>query len=166
MVPHGWLKTPFRFRHGTATSFARLAHNPYDPATAEIRLDLIVSPAHPADHPVRCRTSCRCPGPHQGHGRCSRIDVAVSALGDLTGLTSGTLLVTSLLAAYGEVCAVAQGAVAATSGSRGVPTSARQRRDGGPRHSIPSGQGQRLRLGLRTPDLATARRNASRSIIC
>ena len=64
----------------------------------------------------------------------SRIDVAVSALGDATNLTGGTLLVTPLLAADGEVYAVAQGAVAtgaiaarraATSVARGVPTSAR-----------------------------------------
>jgi len=39
----------------------------------------------------------------------SRIDVAVSALGDATNLTGGTLLVTPLLAADGEVYAVAQG---------------------------------------------------------
>src|SRR4051794_7614021 len=61
----------------------------------------------------------------------SRIDVAVSALGDATNLTGGTLLVTPLLAADGEVYAVAQGAVAtgaiaargaAASVSRGVPT--------------------------------------------
>src|SRR4029077_7781722 len=60
----------------------------------------------------------------------SRIDVAVSALGDATNLTGGTLLVTPLLAADGEVYAVAQGAVstgaiaargAATSVTRGVP---------------------------------------------
>ena len=64
----------------------------------------------------------------------SRIDVAVSALGDATNLTGGTLLVTPLLAADGEVYAVAQGAVAtgaiaargaATSVTRGVPTAAR-----------------------------------------
>src|SRR5690348_7585932 len=39
----------------------------------------------------------------------SRIDVAVSALGDATNLTGGTLLVTPLLAADGEVYAVATG---------------------------------------------------------
>ncbi|HET6308091.1 MAG TPA: flagellar basal body P-ring protein FlgI, partial [Rhodopila sp.] len=42
----------------------------------------------------------------------SRIDVAVSSLGDATNLTGGTLLVTPLLAADGEVYAVAQGALA------------------------------------------------------
>src|ERR1700761_2616458 len=40
----------------------------------------------------------------------NRIDVAVSALGDATNLTGATLLVTPLLAADGEVYAVAQGA--------------------------------------------------------
>ena len=42
----------------------------------------------------------------------SRIDVAVSALGDATNLTGGTLLVTPLLGADGEVYGVAQGALA------------------------------------------------------
>ena len=60
-----------------------------------------------------------------------RIDVAVSALGDATNLTGGTLLVTPLLAADGEVYAVAQGAIstgavgvtgASGSVTRGVPT--------------------------------------------
>ena len=64
----------------------------------------------------------------------SRIDIAVSALGDATNLTGGTLLVTPLLGADGEVYGVAQGALttsaiaargAATSVTRGVPTSAR-----------------------------------------
>jgi len=64
----------------------------------------------------------------------SRIDVAVSALGDATNLTGGTLLVTPLLGADGEVYAVAQGALAtgavaargaAASVTRGVPTAGR-----------------------------------------
>ncbi|MBX9594794.1 MAG: flagellar basal body P-ring protein FlgI, partial [Roseomonas sp.] len=42
----------------------------------------------------------------------SRIDISVSALGDATNLTGGTLVVTPLLGADGEVYAVAQGAVA------------------------------------------------------
>ena len=41
----------------------------------------------------------------------SRIDIAVSALGDASDLMGGTLLVTPLLAADGEVYAVAQGAL-------------------------------------------------------
>ena len=74
----------------------------------------------------------------------SRIDVAVSALGDATNLTGGTLLVTPLLAADGEVYAVAQGALAtgaiAARGAAGLghPRRAdrrahRQRRHGGAR---------------------------------
>src|SRR3546814_2207749 len=64
----------------------------------------------------------------------SRIDVNVSALGDSTSLLGGTLLVTPLLGADSEVYAVAQGQVAvsgfeargaATSVSKGVPTSGR-----------------------------------------
>src|SRR6202034_1526246 len=64
----------------------------------------------------------------------SRMDISVSALGDATTLTGGTLLVTPLLAADGEVYAVGQGTLstgaiaargAAASVTRGVPTSAR-----------------------------------------
>ena len=101
----------------------------------------------------------------------SRIDVAVSALGDATNLTGGTLLVTPLLAADGEVYGVAQGALAtgaiaargaATSVTRGVPTAGR----------IPNGatverevafrldRSNAIRLGLRNPDLTTAHRIA------
>ena len=63
-----------------------------------------------------------------------RVDVSVSALGDAKDLTGGTLLVTPLLAADGEVFAVAQGAIATAaiaarganaSVTRGVPTSGR-----------------------------------------
>ncbi|MCW3475123.1 flagellar basal body P-ring protein FlgI [Limobrevibacterium gyesilva] len=101
----------------------------------------------------------------------SRIDVAVSALGDAKDLSGGTLLVTPLLAADGEVYAVAQGALATgaiaarganASVTRGVPTSARiangatvEREVGYQLASKPA-----LRLGLRNPDLTTARRMA------
>ncbi len=102
----------------------------------------------------------------------SRIDVSVAALGDATNLTGGTLLVTPLLGADGEVYAVAQGQVttgaiaargAAQTVTRGVPTAGR----------IPSGAiveretgfafGERpaVRLALRNPDLTTARRIAA-----
>lgn len=99
----------------------------------------------------------------------SRIDVAISALGDATNLTGGTLLVTPLLAADGDVYAVAQGALttgaiaargAATSVTRGVPTAAKiangatVEREVQYRLEKASG----LRLGLRNPDLTTARR--------
>jgi flagellar P-ring protein precursor FlgI len=100
----------------------------------------------------------------------SRIDVAVSALGDATNLTGGTLLVTPLLAADGEVYAVAQGAVAtgaiaargaAASVSRGVPTAGQIANGGIVEKEVAfrlDKAGSTLRLGLRNPDLTTALR--------
>ena len=99
----------------------------------------------------------------------SRIDVAVSALGDATNLTGGTLLVTPLLAADGEVYAVAQGALAtgavaargaATSVTRGVPTAGRIANGATVERAIEYrlDKAAGLRLGLRNPDLTTARR--------
>ena len=102
----------------------------------------------------------------------SRIDVAVSALGDATNLTGGTLLVTPLLGADGEVYAVAQGAVATGaiaargaggSVNRGVPTSARISSGAIVERGVPvalAGREQ-MRLSLRNPDLTTARRMAA-----
>ena len=102
----------------------------------------------------------------------SRIDIAVSALGDATNLTGGTLLVTPLLGADGEVYAVAQGAVttgaiaargAASSVNRGVPTSARISSGAIVERGVPfslAGRDQ-LRISLRNPDLTTARRIAA-----
>ncbi|MCS6892576.1 MAG: flagellar basal body P-ring protein FlgI [Rhodovarius sp.] len=101
----------------------------------------------------------------------SRIDVAVSALGDATNLTGGTLLVTPLLGADGEVYAVAQGPVAtgaiaargaAGSIQRGVPTSGRIASGAIVERAVPYQLGRReeLRLSLRNPDLTTARRVA------
>src|SRR5689334_19546915 len=64
----------------------------------------------------------------------ARIDVQVSALGNAKSLLGGTLLVTPMLGADGEVYAVAQGSVAGvgvsargqgTSVTKGVPTSGR-----------------------------------------
>ncbi len=99
----------------------------------------------------------------------SRIDVAVSALGDATNLTGGTLLVTPLLAADGEVYAVAQGALAtgaiaargaASSVTRGVPTSARIANGATVEREVAFrlDKTNAIRLGLRNPDLTTARR--------
>ncbi len=110
----------------------------------------------------------------------SRIDVSVSALGDAKDLTGGTLLVTPLLGADGEVYAVSQGTLATgaisakgqgASVTRNIPTAAKisngatverevpyqfgQTRAGTPAGAIPA-----LRLGLRNPDLTTARRMA------
>ncbi len=99
----------------------------------------------------------------------SRIDVMVSALGDAKNLQGGTLIATPLVAANGEVYAVAQGQVASgavsargatQSVTKGVPTSGR----------IPNGaiienevdfsleSMKTIRLALRNPDFTTARR--------
>ncbi len=99
----------------------------------------------------------------------SRLDVTVSALGDADSLLGGTLLVTPLIGADGEVYAVAQGqlavggftaAGAAETITKGVPTSGR----------IASGaiierelnfemaQMEDVKLSLRNPDFTTARR--------
>ena len=101
----------------------------------------------------------------------SRIDIAISALGDATNLTGGTLLVTPLLAADGEVYAVGQGPLstgaiaargAASSVTRGVPTSARIANGATVEKEVAFqlDKGNTLRLGLRNPDLTTARRIA------
>ena len=101
----------------------------------------------------------------------SRIDVSVSALADATPLTGGTLLVSPLLGADGEVYAVAQGSVttgaiavrgAGASINRGVPTSARISSGAIVERGVPfalAGREQ-MRLSLRNPDLTTARRMA------
>ncbi len=99
----------------------------------------------------------------------SRVDISVSALGDATNLTGGTLLVTPLLAADGEVYAVGQGALstgaiaargAAASVTRGVPTSARIANGGTVEKEVPFklDKSTGLWLGLRNPDLTTAGR--------
>lgn len=101
----------------------------------------------------------------------STIDVQVSTLGDATSLQGGTLIVTPLMAADGQVYAVAQGSVMtsgftivgdAASVTQNIPTAAR----------IPSGaiveqeigfqfdELNELRLSLRNPDFTTARRVA------
>lgn len=99
----------------------------------------------------------------------SKIDVTVSAIGDAGSLLGGTLIMTPLNAADGQIYAVAQGTViaggAAAQGEaatvvQGVPTSG----------SIPAGARiereidfdlaslSQLRLALRTPDFTTAAR--------
>ena len=101
----------------------------------------------------------------------SRFDVNVSALGDARDLTGGTLLVTPLLAADGEVYGVAQGALAtnaisargaAASVTRNVPTSARIANGATVEREVPFALDTHtaLWLGLRNPDLTTARRMA------
>src|SRR5579872_4768984 len=102
----------------------------------------------------------------------SRIDVSVSAMGDAKNLQGGTLLVTSLLGADGQIYALAQGPVAtggfsaqgnAGSVSRGVPTAGRisngaivERETGFTLASMTN-----LKLSLRNPDLTTATRIAA-----
>ena len=103
----------------------------------------------------------------------ARIDVSVSSLCDAKSLLGGTLLVTSLQGADGEVYAVAQGSVqtGSVSGSggsgssvtRGVPTSGRiasgatvERETG---FNLDSQQ--EVRLTLRNPDFTTAQRVAA-----
>ncbi len=101
----------------------------------------------------------------------TRIDVQVSALGDAESLLGGTLLVTPLLGADGEVYAVAQGQVAVAGFSaagnaetivKGVPTSGRiangaiiERELGFELEQL-----RTVKLSLRNPDLTTARRIA------
>lgn len=101
----------------------------------------------------------------------AKIDVNISALGDASSLRGGTLLVTPLIAADGEVYAVAQGSVnvsgyqASGQGAQvtqNIPTAAR----------IPAGaivereiafhleDLSEIRLALRNPDFTTARRIA------
>lgn len=102
----------------------------------------------------------------------SRIDVTISAAGDATDLSGGTLLVTPLMAADGEVYAVAQGQLvssafsargAAASITRNIPTSAHIANGATVEREVPVVLGQRteMNLSLRNPDLTTAERIAS-----
>lgn len=101
--------------------------------------------------------------------RGAPIDVTVSSLGDASSLRGGTLLVTPLSGADGDVYAVAQGAVAvsgfraegnAATITEGVPTIARidngaivEREVGFSLSEMSS-----VRVALRTPDFTTATR--------
>lgn len=101
----------------------------------------------------------------------SRVDVTVSALGDSASLLGGTLLVTPLLGADGEVYVVAQGQLAvggfqtqgqAESITKGVPTSGRIANGGIVEREIgfQLASMERVRVSLRNPDFTTARRMA------
>ncbi len=101
----------------------------------------------------------------------TRIDVNVSSLGDSESLQGGTLLVTPLVGADGEVYAIAQGSVAiggfsaqadAASVVRGVPTAGRIANGGLVERELDFKLASltTLRLALRNPDLTTARRVA------
>ena len=100
-----------------------------------------------------------------------RVDITVSAIGDASSLLGGQLLVTPMLAADGDVYAVAQGALvtsafsargAAASVTRNVPTSAHVANGATVEKEVPFelGAGRAIRLGLRNPDLTTATRIA------
>jgi flagellar P-ring protein FlgI len=100
----------------------------------------------------------------------TRLDVTVSALGDSKSLQGGTLLVTPLLGADGEVYAVAQGTVVsgfqaegdAAKIVRGVPTVGRLSNGAVVERKIDFALNgmTSVRLALRNPDLTTARRIA------
>jgi flagellar P-ring protein FlgI len=99
----------------------------------------------------------------------TRIDVTVSALGNADSLLGGTLLVTPLLGADGEVYAVAQGQLAVggfTAGgdaetiTKGVPTSGRIANGAIVEREVgfEIGDMEQVKLSLRNPDFTTARR--------
>ncbi len=99
----------------------------------------------------------------------TNIDVTVSALGDADNLLGGTLLVTPLVGADGEIYAVAQGTIAvggfAAGGAaetviKGVPTSGRIANGAIIEREIPFQLANRkqIKLSLRNPDFTTARR--------
>lgn len=101
----------------------------------------------------------------------SRIDVDISSLGDATSLRGGTLLVTPLLAADGEVYAVAQGPISisgftiqgdAANVTQNTPTAGRIASGGIVEREIDFKleQLQSVRLALKNPDFTTARRIA------
>ncbi|ARQ03044.1 flagellar basal body P-ring protein FlgI [Pseudorhodoplanes sinuspersici] len=102
----------------------------------------------------------------------TRIDVTVSALGDSKSLQGGTLLVTPLLGADGNVYAVAQGSLAiagfqaegeAAKIVRGVPTVGRISNGAIIEREIDFqlNRMDKIRLALRNGDLTTAKRIAA-----
>jgi flagellar P-ring protein precursor FlgI len=101
----------------------------------------------------------------------SRVDVVVSTMGDAKSLQGGTLLVTPLQGADGEIYAVAQGSVASgfsatgASGSsvtKGVPTSGRIAAGAIVEREVLFHLADlgTMRLSLRNPDFTTAKRVA------
>lgn len=102
----------------------------------------------------------------------TRIDVSASALGDASSLLGGTLLVTPMVGADGEVYAVAQGQIAvggfkaagkAASVTKNVPTNGRIANGAIVEREIKFDMRKmkKVRLSLRNPDLTTARRVAN-----
>lgn len=101
----------------------------------------------------------------------TRIDVNISTIGDASNLLGGTLLVTPLIAADGEVYAVAQGPVAASGFSaqgaaasinRGVPTAGRIANGAIVEREIDfkMTEMESVKISLRNPDFTTSRRIA------
>lgn len=101
----------------------------------------------------------------------TRLDVEVSTLGDAKSLVGGTLLVTPLLAADGEVYAVGQGHLAVggfeasgagASVTRGVPTAGRIANGAIVEREVKFRLTDlsSLRLSLKNPDFTTAKRVA------
>ena len=102
-----------------------------------------------------------------GAARGSRVDITVSAIGDATSLQGGTLIMTPLQGADGEVHAVAQGAIAisgfASQGqaeilTQGVPTVGRIANGAIVEKEVPDnfGTARSLMLDLKNPDFKTA----------
>jgi flagellar P-ring protein precursor FlgI len=98
----------------------------------------------------------------------TRIDITVSALGDSTSLAGGSLMVTPLVGADGEVYAVGQGQVAiggysaqgqAQSVTKNIPTSGRIASGAIVEREIPFDMShmEAVQIDLRNPDLTTAR---------
>jgi flagellar P-ring protein precursor FlgI len=97
----------------------------------------------------------------------ARIDVNVSSLGDATSLLGGTLVMTPLKAADGQIYAVAQGSVFVSGFSvkgqaeqvtQGVPTSGRIPNGGLVERQVPAQFATQatMTLQLRNPDFSTA----------
>ncbi|MBR9972822.1 flagellar basal body P-ring protein FlgI [Magnetospirillum sulfuroxidans] len=108
----------------------------------------------------------------------TRVDVSVSAMGDSKSLMGGTLLVTPLVGADGEIYAVAQGGLAgvgivATGGGgggaggsttvqKGVPTGGKIANGAIVERELPFEMAhlEAVKLSLRNPDFTTANRTA------
>lgn len=102
----------------------------------------------------------------------ARIDISISAMGDSKSLQGGTLLVTPLLGADGQVYAVGQGPVTingfaatgdAASVTQNIPTAGRISAGAIIERELPFDMQtqNKTRLALRNPDFTTARRIAA-----
>jgi flagellar P-ring protein FlgI len=102
-------------------------------------------------------------------GKGARIDITVSSLGDATSLLGGTLVMTSMMGADGQIYAVAQGPVAvsgfstegdAESLTEGVPTTGRIPNGGLVEREVEGtfDEMEGLVLELKNPDFNTAMR--------